>query len=255
MRRLVTVAGTLILGAWCVQAVAQEAKAIELGKQVYAEQKCKLCHSIAGEGNTKGPLDGVGSKLTTADIREWMSACGVTLACSTQPESFGRTALEAIKLGKPVIGYNHGGVGEVLAKVFPEGLVPANDWRAMGERIVEFAKAPPLVRRTKDFTLRAMQERNHVSVFLDPAGFFQVRQQRLFVAALFHCPRELRRRHDGNIKFLCQYLQASGDLCQLHVSLIFLFICRCKLDVIHNHQIHVTDPAQFLPDTGGGDRR
>ena len=72
MNRRVTLAGALVLGTWCVQAVAQDAKAIERGKQVYAEQKCKLCHSIAGEGNTKGPLDGVGSKLTSADIREWM---------------------------------------------------------------------------------------------------------------------------------------------------------------------------------------
>jgi mono/diheme cytochrome c family protein len=68
----ITVAGALVLGAWCAQAVAQDAKAIERGKQVYAEQKCKLCHSIAGEGNTKGPLDGVGTKLTTVDIKEWM---------------------------------------------------------------------------------------------------------------------------------------------------------------------------------------
>ena len=72
MKRLVTLAGALVLGAWCVQAVAQDAKAIERGKQVYAEQKCKLCHSIAGEGNAKGPLDGVGGKLTPADIKEWM---------------------------------------------------------------------------------------------------------------------------------------------------------------------------------------
>jgi mono/diheme cytochrome c family protein len=42
------------------------------GREVYMERKCSLCHSIAGKGNPKGPLDGVGSKLSAADIREWI---------------------------------------------------------------------------------------------------------------------------------------------------------------------------------------
>jgi glycosyltransferase involved in cell wall biosynthesis len=94
-----------------------------------------------------------------SDIREWMAASHAVLACSTQPESFGRTALEAVKLGRPVVGYDHGGVGEVMAEVFPEGLVPPRDWKAMGERLVEFAANPPAVERTTKYTLRAMQER------------------------------------------------------------------------------------------------
>ena len=42
------------------------------GEKVYAAQKCSMCHSIAGKGSAKGPLDGVGSKLTEAEIREWI---------------------------------------------------------------------------------------------------------------------------------------------------------------------------------------
>ena len=53
-------------------ASAQDAKQIERGMKVYTEQKCSLCHSIAGKGNTKGPLDGVGSRLSEEDIRQWM---------------------------------------------------------------------------------------------------------------------------------------------------------------------------------------
>ena len=30
-------------------------------------------------------------------------------------------------MGIPVIGYDHGGVGEVLARLFPNGRVPLND--------------------------------------------------------------------------------------------------------------------------------
>ncbi len=42
------------------------------GQQVFAAQKCSICHSIAGQGNKKGPLDGVGAKLSADDIRQWV---------------------------------------------------------------------------------------------------------------------------------------------------------------------------------------
>jgi mono/diheme cytochrome c family protein len=32
------------------------------GKKVFADNKCSMCHSIAGVGNKKFPLDGVGKK-------------------------------------------------------------------------------------------------------------------------------------------------------------------------------------------------
>ena len=42
------------------------------GLKVYADQKCSVCHAIAGKGNAKGALDSVGAKLTSAEIREWI---------------------------------------------------------------------------------------------------------------------------------------------------------------------------------------
>jgi len=50
-------------------ASAQESAA---GAKVFADQKCSLCHSIAGKGNAKGPLDEVGSKDSAADLRAWI---------------------------------------------------------------------------------------------------------------------------------------------------------------------------------------
>jgi mono/diheme cytochrome c family protein len=59
-------------------AAAQDAK-VTKGAEIYAAQKCALCHSIGDKGNKKGPLDGVGSKLKAAEIREWMTdAKGMT---------------------------------------------------------------------------------------------------------------------------------------------------------------------------------
>lgn len=42
------------------------------GQQVFAAQKCSICHSIGGQGNKKGPLEGVGAKLTADEIRQWI---------------------------------------------------------------------------------------------------------------------------------------------------------------------------------------
>jgi mono/diheme cytochrome c family protein len=56
---------------------AQDAAAA--GAKVYADQKCAICHSIDGKGNPKGALDDVGSRLSAADIRAWITdAKGMT---------------------------------------------------------------------------------------------------------------------------------------------------------------------------------
>jgi mono/diheme cytochrome c family protein len=51
-------------------AAAQDAAA---GAKVFVEQKCSLCHSVAGKGNAKGPLDEVGTKLSVDDIHAWIT--------------------------------------------------------------------------------------------------------------------------------------------------------------------------------------
>ncbi|MEO6171478.1 MAG: glycosyltransferase [Arenimonas sp.] len=51
----------------------------------------------------------------------------LVLQLSSSPEAFGRTVMEALSIGKPVLGWNLGGVGENLQVYFPEGLVNAFD--------------------------------------------------------------------------------------------------------------------------------
>jgi mono/diheme cytochrome c family protein len=53
-------------------AFAQDKAQIERGMKAYTEQKCSICHSIAGKGNAKGALDNVGSKLMPEEIRAWL---------------------------------------------------------------------------------------------------------------------------------------------------------------------------------------
>ena len=65
---------TLVAGAATAPAAAQDAALVEKGKALYAAQKCSICHMVEGKGNKISPLDGVGSKLTADQIREWIVA-------------------------------------------------------------------------------------------------------------------------------------------------------------------------------------
>ena len=76
MRR-VLVCSALISLVTLGSAAAQDQ--VARGAKVYADQKCSVCHSIAGKGNAKGSLDGVGTKLSADDIRAWIvDAAGQT---------------------------------------------------------------------------------------------------------------------------------------------------------------------------------
>jgi mono/diheme cytochrome c family protein len=73
----VVVSAVLLSMGLASSAAAQELKA--KGEQVYAAQKCSVCHSVAGKGNAKGLLDGVGARLTADEIRAWIAdAKGMT---------------------------------------------------------------------------------------------------------------------------------------------------------------------------------
>ena len=53
-------------------ASAQDQAQVAAGQKAFAAQKCSICHSIAGQGNKNGSLDGVGSKLAAGEIRQWL---------------------------------------------------------------------------------------------------------------------------------------------------------------------------------------
>jgi mono/diheme cytochrome c family protein len=59
------VSGSVVVAAFHARDTAS-------GEEVYAAQKCASCHSVGGKGNQKYPLDGVGSRLNEAEIREWL---------------------------------------------------------------------------------------------------------------------------------------------------------------------------------------
>ena len=62
-----------------------------------------------------------------SDLREIFAVADVVVSCSIKPEAFGRVVLEALSLGTPVVGFDHGGVGELLRQFYPAGAVRLND--------------------------------------------------------------------------------------------------------------------------------
>ncbi|MFA7607651.1 MAG: glycosyltransferase family 4 protein [Rhodocyclaceae bacterium] len=92
-----------------------------------------------------------------SDIRDVFSVSDLVLSLSSQPESFGRTALEALSLGVPVVGWDHGGIGEILRRVHPAGAVPLNDMDGLVERVrAQLQAAPRSFAIPDDFRLETM---------------------------------------------------------------------------------------------------
>ena len=91
-----------------------------------------------------------------SDMREVYASSNLVLSLSRQPESFGRTVLEALTLGVPVVGYDHGGVGEILANIFPEGRVPVGDLDELAVKVEGFLAKTPSVPGGHPYTLQRM---------------------------------------------------------------------------------------------------
>jgi len=92
-----------------------------------------------------------------ADVREIMAGAQLVLSLSTQPESFGRTTLEALSLGRPVLAYAHGGVDEILRQLYPAGRVPVADKQALLDKAIQLLDNPVPVAPGTAYDLARMQ--------------------------------------------------------------------------------------------------
>ena len=87
-------------------------------------------------------------------MREWMASSEIVFSlCSDPPEAFGRIVPEALHLGMPTIGWDHGGVHETLAEMFPEGAVSPEDRSALREKTRAFLSNAPQVPPSDAFRL------------------------------------------------------------------------------------------------------
>jgi glycosyltransferase involved in cell wall biosynthesis len=90
------------------------------------------------------------------DLKNILAMSNLVLSLSSQPESFGRTTLEALRLGVPTAGYDHGGVGEILRTIYPAGLLPLDRIDETCQRIDQLLQHPEPVPAGDFFPLQAM---------------------------------------------------------------------------------------------------
>ncbi|HXE77907.1 MAG TPA: glycosyltransferase [Rhodanobacter sp.] len=123
---------------------------VEPGREAYVAELRELARSR-----------GVTSQLVLApprdDICDVYAVSAIVLQLSTQPESFGRTVVEALSLCRPVLGYAHGGVGELLAELYPAGRVPLGDHERLVERAAELLRVAPSIAPLENYRLGDMQ--------------------------------------------------------------------------------------------------
>ena len=123
---------------------------LERGREAYVEE---LRERIAELG--------LGDKVVMtpprADVRDIFAVSALILQLSNKPESFGRTVIEALSLCRPVLGYAHGGVGELLAELYPAGRVPVGDRERLVERAAELLRLAPSIPPLDRYRLQDMQ--------------------------------------------------------------------------------------------------
>ena len=96
---------------------------------------------------------------TRTDLKEIMAISTLVFSLANEPEAFGRTTLESLSLGVPVVGFDHGGVGEQLDAIFPQGKVPVNNTiqlRSITAALLDHPEAP---KQHHPFTLQYMTRR------------------------------------------------------------------------------------------------
>lgn len=124
--------------------------AIDPQRQGYARQ---LQHRVA---TLRLPVTFTGQR---DDMKDIYAVSDAVLSLSTRPESFGRTVLEALRLGVPVLGWAHGGVGEILDAVYPDGAVAKGDIGALEKKLLALIRHPARVPASNAFPLDAMLAR------------------------------------------------------------------------------------------------
>ncbi|MGA8277906.1 MAG: glycosyltransferase [Rhodanobacteraceae bacterium] len=123
----------------------------EVGREAYVGE-------LERQARTLGVADDVMISPPRDDVRDVYAVSDLVLQLSDKPESFGRTVIEALALCRPVLGFAHGGVGELLAELYPAGRVPAGDDARLVERAAELLRLAPPIAPLKRYQLVDMQQ-------------------------------------------------------------------------------------------------
>jgi len=119
-------------------------------------RRCRFLRQLRQTVEREGLREHISFLGHRNDLREIISMTDVVFSLAREPEAFGRAALEALSLGVPVIAYDHGGAGEVLKAIFPQGCTEPLNAAAAAEKAALFYQQPPAVPDKNPFTLQRM---------------------------------------------------------------------------------------------------
>ncbi len=105
--------------------------------------KLRFKDEVVQRLNAEGLADRVSWLGLRRDLRDITCVSDVTLSLTQRPETFGKTTLEAVALGRAAIGYEHGGVGEQLRYFLPDGCSPTKDPLAMADKLARWYECLP----------------------------------------------------------------------------------------------------------------
>lgn len=117
----------------------------------------RLRAMVSGEG-VRDMIHLVGDCADMPSAYAWADA---VLAPSTEPEAFGRTAIEAGAMGKPVIASDHGGARETVVDGETGFLVPPGDADALAAAIARLVVMGPAARARMGSAARARIEQRY----------------------------------------------------------------------------------------------
>ncbi len=118
-------------------------------KQHYLDEVSELALDLGVAEN----LDYAGNR---EDMAELMARSDLVLNLSIKAEAFGRTVLEALSVGTPVVAWSRGGVAELLSELFPNGRVEPGAEKELLRICIKQLESADKVNSPHTYSLAAM---------------------------------------------------------------------------------------------------
>lgn len=122
----------------------------EAGREAYVAE-------LESTAAALGVADQVQILPPSADMAAAYREADLVLQLSARHEAFGRTVIEALRSGRPVVGWAHGGVAELLGRYFPEGQVTPADREGLRDTTLSVLASPRAIPPIAAQTLAGMQ--------------------------------------------------------------------------------------------------
>lgn len=90
------------------------------------------------------------------DLRDWLASANIVLALASRPESIGITALQAIHLGTPVVGWGKGAFADILSALYPQGIVKTQTANALCKVIKSHLQTAQRPTMPHEYTIEQM---------------------------------------------------------------------------------------------------